>query len=226
MSNDNGKIVWGQIIISSLITAFLSLAVGITHDYYTNKYADLVYETYPPAEFTKQATQISIYNARVENAGSKEAEDIQVYFELPSSCNIQDIKVETSLKSINYSLPQSTVPNAREIRFPRLNQGESATFSILVDKGETSQLKLELRGKGVTGHTGRKEGSIHSISLFVYLFSAFITIVLVIIISRSDRSHREEMSQLRKNIETIRSHSEEMSQLRKNIETIDQLRNV
>ena len=203
MSNDNGKIVWGQVFVSGLITAFLSLSVGIALYYYTNKSADLVYETYPPAEFTKQATQISIYNARLENAGSKEAEDVQVYFELPSSCNIQDIKVEPSLKSINYSISQSTIPNSREIHFPRLNQGESASFSILVDKGETAQLKLEVRGKGVTGHTGRKERPSHPNWLIAYLFGAFLSIVLASLISRSERSHREEMSQLRKNIETL-----------------------
>ncbi|MGA2094038.1 MAG: hypothetical protein ABSH16_11640 [Sedimentisphaerales bacterium] len=214
MPSENGKIVWGQIIPTSLITAFLSLSVGIALFYYTNKSADLVYQTYPPAEFTKQATQISIYNARVENAGSKEAEDVQVYFELPLSCNIQDIKVEPSLKSIIYSMSQSTVPNTREIRFPRLNQGESASFSILVDKGETSQLKLEVRGKGVTGHTGCKEGSIRFISLFIYLFSVFITIVLATIIYGSERSHREEMRHLKK------SHLEEMDIWRKYLDQL------
>jgi disulfide bond formation protein DsbB len=214
MSNENGKIVWGQVIVSCVITAFLSFFVGIAHYYYTNKSADLVYQTYPPAEFTKQATQISIYNARVENAGNKEVEDVQVYFELPSSCNIQDMKVEPSLKSINYSMPQQTIPNVREIRFLRLNQGESASFSILVDKGETSQLKLEVRGKGVIGHTEPKKGSSRSNLSIVYIFLVFTMIVLTILISLTEWRHFEAMKHLDK------SHREEMDYWRKYLDQL------
>jgi hypothetical protein len=199
MPNDSGKIVWGQVITSGLITAFLSLAVGIALYYYTNKSADLVYETYPPAEFTKQATQISIYNARVENAGSKEAEEVQVYFELPSSCNIQDIKVEPSLKGISCSMPQQTIPNAREIRFPILNQGESASFSILVDKGETAQLKLEVRGKGVTGHIRHKEQSNQVLSLISASFtitSLIVCAIALLAMLRDTRKLRKDLKKL------------------------------
>jgi hypothetical protein len=159
MSDDTGRIEWGQVVITIFITAFLSLVVGIVLYHYTSKAPDLVYESFPPSDFTKQATQISIYNARVENAGNKEAEDVQVYLELPSSCNIQDMKVEPNLKSIEYTVLPPVVQNVREIRFPRLNQDESSTFSILVDKGEAAQLKIEVRGKGITGHAQRKEKS-------------------------------------------------------------------
>mgnify|MGYP001566213568 CR=1 FL=1 len=200
MPNDTGKIAWGQIIIACLITAIFSFIVGIALYHYTSKSPDLVYEAFPPAEFTKQATQISIYNARVENAGSKEAEDIQIYFELPSSCNIQDIKVEPSLKSISYSMPQQTVPNAREIRFPILNQGESSTFSVLVDKGEAAQLKVEVRGKGVVGHIGRKEKS-NLVSLIMSLSAGLATSVLLfstaLVLRRDSHEIKNEISELK-----------------------------
>ncbi len=171
-SDDSRKIAWGQVLITACVTAFFSLVVGVVLYHYTSKAPDLIYEVFPPSDFTKQATQISIYNARVENAGNKEAEDVQVYLELPSSCNIQDMKVEPSLKSITYSVPQPASSNAREIHFPRLNQGESSTFSILVDKGEAAQLKIEVRGKGVTGQAGRKGKPISVMYAILGLVSA------------------------------------------------------
>jgi len=152
---------------------------------------ELLYESFPPADFTKQATQVSIYNARVENAGNKEAEDVQVYLELPLSCNIQDMKVEPSLKSITYSMPKPASSNAREIHFPRLNQGESSTFSILVDKGETAQLKIEVRGKGVTGHAGRKGRPTPVISDIMQLISTLFMGMAVIILLTQKKFLRE-----------------------------------
>lgn len=159
MSDRSSTIAWGQVVISALVTAVLSLIGGVLLFHYTSKSPDLVYDTFPPAHFTKHATQVSIYNAQVENIGDKEAEDVQVYLELPSSANIQDLKVDPSLASIKYTVSSLTDSNSREIHFPRLNQGESCRFSILVDKGEAAQLKVELRGKGVVGHAEVKEKS-------------------------------------------------------------------
>src|SRR5258706_13235639 len=104
MLDNNRNIAWGQVAISALITALLSFIVGISLFHYTSKSPDLVYEVFPPAYFTKQATQVSIYSARVENVGSKEADDVQVYLELPSSANIQDLKAEPSLANIAHTV--------------------------------------------------------------------------------------------------------------------------
>ncbi|MDL1976279.1 MAG: hypothetical protein LWX55_16210, partial [Deltaproteobacteria bacterium] len=190
MADDKGRMAWGQIVITTLVTALLSLIVGIALYHYTSKSPDLVYEVFPPAHFTKQATQISIYNARVENEGSREAEDVQVYLELPSSCNIQDVKVDPSLKSISYTVSQASAKNTREVRFPRLNQGENSRFSVLVDKGEAAELKMEVRAKGVIGHTERKERSnliIPIVSLAVALVGVIVGMIFVII----GRAHSE-----------------------------------
>jgi len=153
MSDEKTRPAWSQIVITALITAFLSLAVGILLYHYTSKTGDLVSEVFPPAHFDKQTTRVSIYNAHLENAGRKEAEDVHVYFELPASCHIQDMKVEPSLKSIAYTIAEPQ-PHIRTVTFPLLNPGDKSRFSILVDQGEVGPIKVEVRGKGLTGHAG------------------------------------------------------------------------
>jgi hypothetical protein len=190
MLDNKGNIAWGQVVISALITALLSLVVGILLYHYTSKSPDLVYEVFPPAYFTKQATQISIYSARVENVGSKEADDVQVYLELPSSSNIQDLKVEPSLTNIAHTVVQTNTSNTRELRIPSLNQGESFRFLVLVDKGEAAQLKIEVRGKGVTGHVERREKS--SFPTILSLVVALVSVIVGIVSLIFGRAHSEK----------------------------------
>lgn len=150
-----GNIAWGQ----NFVAALLAVLVTITAYNYTDKAPELVYEIFPPAQFTTQETQISIYNARVENTGDKEAEDVQVYFELSPISIIQELKIEPSLASIRFSVTEPDADNIREVIFPVLNHGESASFSVLVDKGQAVPLKMEVRGKGVSGSTNRSDDS-------------------------------------------------------------------
>lgn len=184
------RMAWGQIVVAALLTALLSLIVGIVLYHYASKSPDLVYEVFPPAYFTKQATQISIYNARVENAGNREAEDVQVYLELPPSCNIQDVKVDPSLKSINYTVSQASAANTREVHFSRLNQGESSRFSVLVDKGEIAELKIEVRAKGIIGHAERTEKSSFITTIFA-IAAALVGFIGVLIFAFNMRTHSE-----------------------------------
>jgi hypothetical protein len=88
-------------------------------------------------------------------------------------------------------MPKPASSNAREIHFPRLNQGESSTFSILVDKGETAQLKIEVRGKGVTGHAGRKGRPTPVISDIMQLISTLFMGMAVIIFLTQKKFLRE-----------------------------------
>jgi len=189
MLDNKGNIAWGQVVISALFTALLSFIVGILLFHYTSKSPDLVYEVSSPAYFTKQATQISIYSARVENVGSKEADDVQVYLELPSSSNIQDLKVEPSLTNIAHTVVQTNTSNTREIRVPSLNQGESFRFLLLVDKGEAAQLKIEVRGKGVTGHLERRESS--SLPTILSLVVALVSVIVGMVSLIFGRAHSE-----------------------------------
>ncbi len=160
------RIAWGQIFIGCLITALFSLFVGIALYHYASKSPELLYEVFPPAHFTTQTTHISIYNARIENIGNKEAENVQVYFQLPSTSNIQDIKIEPSLKSISYNISEPSKSHYREIVFPLLNPKDDCRFSILVDQKEEASLNIEVRAKGLTGHTGREEKSFNITSIF------------------------------------------------------------
>jgi len=150
------SIAWGQ----NFVVAFLTFAATIAVFHYTDKAPELVYETFPPAQFTTQETQISIYNARVENTGDKEAEDVQVYFELSPTSIIQELKIEPSLASIRFSVTEPDADNIREVIFPVLNPGESASFSVLVGRGQAISLMMEVRGKGVSGSTNRSDDSL------------------------------------------------------------------
>jgi hypothetical protein len=157
---DNGRgIAWGQITVSSLLAAALGVVGSIIVFHYTTKNPELVYETFPPTDFASQTTQLSIYNARVENVGDKEAEDVQVRFELSLPTAIDEFQVEPSLRSIFFDILPSVQPNVREIRFARLNPGESSRFSILSNKGQHSPLQIEVRARGITGHAERDQTS-------------------------------------------------------------------
>ena len=169
-----GDIAWGQNLVVAVLAVFGTIAVFL----YTDKAPELVYEAFPPAQFTTQETQISIYNARVENAGDKEAEDVQVYFELSPNSIIQELKIEPSLSSIRYSVTESTVDHAREVVFPVLNHGESASFSVLVDKGQAAPINMEVRGKGVIGTTDRSDDSPFGKLGAVYMFVAGIAMAI------------------------------------------------
>jgi hypothetical protein len=57
----------------------------------------LVFEEFPPAHFTSQAAEVSIYNVAVYNIGNREASDVKVYIALlPATINIQEIQVKPS----------------------------------------------------------------------------------------------------------------------------------
>lgn len=190
-----GEIAWGQ----NFVTALLAVGGMIVIFHYTDKAPELVYETFPPAQFATQETQISIYNARVENVGDKEAEDVQVYFELSPPSIIQEIKIEPSLASIRYSVTEPDADNIREVIFPILNHGESASFSVLVDKGQAVPLKMEVRGKGVSGSTDRSDDSLFGALSPVLLtfFALFAGIFAIFIGTTSDKFIRALRSQKR-----------------------------
>jgi hypothetical protein len=167
---DNGqRLAWGQIIVSSLWAAALTVIGSIIVFHYTTKNPDLVYETFPPTDFASQTTQLSIYNVRVENVGDKEAEDVQVRFELSVPTAIDEFQVEPSLKSIFYDVSPPVEQNVREVKFPRLNPGESSRFSILSNNRQDTPLEMEVRAQGIIGHVERSRTSTNGSTLLLQL---------------------------------------------------------
>lgn len=148
MSEGRWGIAWGQV----LVTAVLSFGVSVAFYHYSARAPELVYEVFPPAHFTSQAAETSIYNVRVENVGNKEATDVQVYLALPAQTQIQDVKVEPSSAAIRYEiLRDERRPQGLETRLPLLNAGESVRFSLLTNRGAEASLTVETRGAGVVG---------------------------------------------------------------------------
>jgi hypothetical protein len=140
-------------IIVPVILAGIFIQIGnCIYYHYTQMSPDLVYETFPPALFPRDAQPIAIHSARLENAGNKEAEEVQVYFELPASCAIQEIKVEPSPKSIPYSVGPSINENSKQLTIPLLNPGEKVCINFLVQQANTVDMAIQVRGKGQSGH--------------------------------------------------------------------------
>jgi hypothetical protein len=148
MPEKNSGLAWTQIVMTALITAVLSLIGSIAYFHYTNRAADLVYEVSPPATFSSQALQVSIYDASVENIGDKEAEEIEIYVALPASTRIQELVVRPNLASIKYTVLPNAAENERTVVVPRLNQGESIKLSLLADRETAAISKFEVRAKG------------------------------------------------------------------------------
>jgi hypothetical protein len=159
MANNGRGIAWGQIAVSGLFSAALGVISSINVFQYTTKTPELIYETFPPTDFSSQTTQLSIYNAKIENVGDKEAEDIQVRFELHAPATIDEFQVEPSLKSIVFNYSPGKQANVREVEFPRLNPGESSRFSILSSRGQDAPVEIEVRAKGITGRAEREQTS-------------------------------------------------------------------
>lgn len=154
MSDESQVSPWRERFIGGLVMLIVSTVVGIILYHYQQKSPELVFQTYSPARFKKGATHISIYNAKAENRGSKEATDVKAFFELPPTCVIQDLKVEPLPKSIDYRILKPTGPNTRSVEFPLLNPGDQISFYFHVEKGSPPDMKMEVRGKGTTGRRG------------------------------------------------------------------------
>ncbi len=152
---DSSSLHWTQIIVTAAITTLLSVAGSIFYFHYTDRSPDLYYEIFPAASFVKDEIEVGIQTATIQNIGDKEADDVQVYFELAANTAVQDLKVEPSSPAIRSEITRET--NSIEFAFPRLNPTESVRFSLLFEKGRTGVSQVAVRAKGINGRTGPKE---------------------------------------------------------------------
>jgi hypothetical protein len=165
MASDTWSIAWGQVVV----TAAVSFATGLLTNHYTSKSPDLVFEQFPPAQFTSQAAAVSIYNVSMDNVGNQEVADVRVNLTLPAGTNIQEIQIKPSNSGIDYNLPKPESTSARQIRFPLLNPGEGARLSLLVSSRDSTRLTVEIRGNGVVGHVKDANGN----SILRYMYPLF-----------------------------------------------------
>jgi hypothetical protein len=75
-------------------------------------------------------------------------------------------------------------PNVREVKFARLNPGESSRFSILSSKGQDTSLEIEVRAKGIIGHVERdpisRDWIFYSTTFAATLSAAAVVLVLTL----------------------------------------------
>lgn len=174
------NIAWGELIVGAL----LATAGGVAVYYFTAEAPKLVYEEFPPARFTSQAAEVSIYNVAVDNIGNKEATDVRVHLVLPVGIAIQELQVKPSSIAIDYEVVSQDGSNSKQIRFPLLNAGEGAKFSILANKGDEAELTVEVRGTGAVGHIrDRDNEGVIGASRLTSVLGAVAALVLVLLTS-------------------------------------------
>jgi len=189
MSNEKARTTLGRDVLLAVVSAFLAILGSIFYFHYTSTSPDLVYEASAPALFTKNAKQIGIYRVKVENAGSKEVQDVQVYLELSAGCIIQGITVEPKPKSVAYIVQEGPPPNCKQVNLPLLNPGDTSTFSILADSAGAPELTVQVRGKGISGHPAftRKNDWIAVIALMLSIAGTVFAAVMVVALAKSVR---------------------------------------
>ncbi|MFA5240502.1 MAG: hypothetical protein WC476_12455 [Phycisphaerae bacterium] len=184
MTDKKSKIVWTQIIITTMLMLFVSLVGGIILYHYTSKSPDLVYENFEVARFAGEQEQIGIYSAYLENIGDLEAEDVQITLDLPYKFHsIEDIEIKPSMKSISYEKAKTKDWTGYIVTIPRLNPNESCYFAIYLKLGTLEVepfLETQVRAKGITGHIKEKDGKFLSWE-FILIITLSALLVLVTI---------------------------------------------
>lgn len=144
------KLVW------ALIGGVITVVGGIVVFYFTDKAPDLVFQSFPPSQVVTDTAAVSIYSVRLDNTGNKEATAVQVYLALPEGSAVDDVQVEPSLRSIDFTKTRQAA-NAFEVLFPLLNPGDGSQFSLLVSRADDAALSVEVRANGVTGRVRQSD---------------------------------------------------------------------
>lgn len=194
MAEQRQKIIWAPVVISALLTALLSLAVGIGIFHYTSKAPELTYTTFPVSGFRAPNKSLTIYNVQIENSGNKEAEDVQVSFTFPSGANVADYNLDPSAKTIKYSISDTNDLTNAVFTFPLLNPTESCKFSFLAENAKPGNVEVDLRGKGTIGEI-HKIKSERPLS-YLIIYNIVSGIILIIIFTYATLSRREMMRML------------------------------
>ena len=152
--SDKNKLEWTQIIISAFITAILSLIASLSFWYFTKEKPELTFEVFPISSFYSKKTELSILNVKIENEGSKEAENVVCVYHFPKDSEIMEINIEPSSNAIKYISEKINEVYKRAYSVPMLNPQEYLKFSFLVKNIKNSNdIEIGLRGKGVVGNT-------------------------------------------------------------------------
>lgn len=140
-----------KIIITAVITAFLSLGSAITFFHYSEQSPKLTYEVFPVSSFPKENEKLSIYFVQIENSGNKEATDVQCTFIFPKKAKIVDHFVALSSVAMKYNIQDKDITNQISFFLPNMNPSENCRFSLLVEMGGNDKAEIGVRGKGVVG---------------------------------------------------------------------------
>lgn len=149
---------WKQMLLPILITAIVTIAVGIivglslTH--FQMREPKLVYYAEDTLPYKSPTGDTAIYHVKIENLGKEATEEVVCILAFEKA-TIEQSRIIVA-PSIDYS--EIVGNNSYRVDLPSLNPHESATLSVLASGTDNlpPRPEVSLRGKGITGTEATK----------------------------------------------------------------------
>lgn len=182
------EINWKQIVITSIITGLVSLAVAIVVFFYTTEKTELTYEEFPISTFQSNETELSILNYTIKNIGQKKAENVKLYIQLPLNSRIKEPKIESNNPLVEYKIVKQE-KNLIIYQVNSLYQFDNLNLSLLVENLKNKNgVKIEVRGNNSVGVLNdNNEKNISPVVLYITLVLVIIFIILLIVLIATAR---------------------------------------
>jgi hypothetical protein len=178
-NKDEKSINWKQIIITALITAILSLAVGYFLVVVQNKEPKLTYEVIENTNFDGNKTASLIYSVIIRNEGKIYIENIQGLVEIDRGMILDNIIVISKTMKSNVSNNQKSI----EFSIPYFNPGEQFKISLVAsDEQIPPKVSVDIRGSGIVGILKKEDllFSDNTTSAFVVNTISFLVVIILI----------------------------------------------
>jgi len=195
------EINWKQIVITSIITGLVSLAVAIVVFFYTTEKTELTYEEFPISTFQSNETELSIVNYTIKNRGQKKAENVKLYIELPPISRIKEPKIESNNPLVEFKIVKQE-KNLIIYQVNSLYQFDNLNLSLLVENLKNkNDIKIEVRGNNSVGTLNdNNEKNISPVVLYITLVLVIIFIILLIVLITTARKAAKAFKFFRKRL--------------------------
>ncbi len=179
----NDKNNWKTIIISAVITGFITLLTTLAINYLSSKKSKLSYVTQTSIPFQKDSSNVRIYNLELLNEGEDIIENIkgQIKFKGQSITNYK------LTNSPVLAIQDSLTIDSYQIQIASLNPAEKITMSFLIASSNQvdSLPKVDFRAKGLfanikaAGETKEEELPLYKLLLFAISIAVALSSVLL-----------------------------------------------
>jgi len=173
------KIQWGQIIISAVLTAALSLIVSWTLYKWSQEKPELIYELNPPVKYSSETVKLTILSGNITNDGDKIAEGVDVAIVLPENIKLKDYQVIPSSPTIEW-IALTSDSRKLKLSIPKgLNPRARISFSLITD-GDSDKISVSASAKGIDGKDRNSTNKIKDMGILSFV-NKYITIVVFVL---------------------------------------------